>query len=89
MLPADRRILYATRKQIKEPAGWQLTHEIKGLQFVFSGQPIATDYSPKLVPLATKHVEEMIALAKLTKPGPFDNEPLSSDIITASLTMIN
>jgi ribosomal protein S18 acetylase RimI-like enzyme len=76
MVPADRRILYATRKQIKEPAGWQLKHEIKGLQFVFTGQPIATDYSLKLVPLETKHVEEMMALAKLTKPGPFDKRTI-------------
>ncbi len=71
LLPADRRILYATRKQINEPAGWQLTHEIKGLQFVFNGQPIAIDYSLKLVPLESKHIEEMIAMTRLTKPGPF------------------
>jgi ribosomal protein S18 acetylase RimI-like enzyme len=77
MLPADRRILYATRKQIKESAGWHLTHEIKGLQFVFTGQPIATDYSLKLVPLESKHVEEMIALAKLTNPGPFDKRTIA------------
>ncbi len=76
LLPAGRKILYATRKQIKEPPGWQLTHEIKGLQFVFIGQPIATDYSLKLVPLESKHVEEMIALAKLTKPGPFDKRTI-------------
>ena len=76
MLSADRRILYATRKRITEPAGWQLTHEIKGLQFVFTGQPIATDYSLKLVPLESKHVDEMIALAKLTKPGPFDKRTI-------------
>ncbi len=76
LLPANRRILYATRKQIKEPAGWLLTHEIKGLQFVFTGKHISTDHSIKLVALETKYVEEMIALAKLTKPGPFNNRTI-------------
>jgi hypothetical protein len=71
LLPAARRILYATRSFIKEPSGWQLTHQIKGLQFVFTGKTVTNEYPLKLVPLETKHVEEMIALATLTKPGPF------------------
>lgn len=76
LLPAERRIVHATRNIIKEPEGWQLIQEIKGLQFVFTGKPIATEHSPKLVPLESKHVEEMIALAKLTKPGPFSKRTI-------------
>ena len=37
LLPEGRRILYATRGRIKEPGGWQLTHEIEGLQFIHTG----------------------------------------------------
>ena len=71
LLPAGRNILYATPKLIKEPGGWKLLAEIKGLQFVFDegtdpGQPLITP-----VPLNNTHVEEMVQLAALTKPGPF------------------
>ncbi|HUS03113.1 MAG TPA: GNAT family N-acetyltransferase [Chitinophagaceae bacterium] len=71
LLPANRRILFATRKALNDVPGWQLTHEIKGLQFVYTGTHIASGNSPELIPLESKHVEEMTALARLTKPGPF------------------
>ena len=71
LLPEGRRILYAIPSFIPEPAGWQLQHEIKGLQFVYKGnKEIATEFS-NVVPLTETHVEEMMQLVKLTKPGPF------------------
>jgi len=76
VLPAGRKILCATRNILKEQDGWQLTHEIKGLQFVFTGNRIAEDHSFSLVSLQPKHVDEMIALARLTKPGPFDRRTI-------------
>lgn len=76
LLPAGRNILYATRNIIKEPEGWQLKREITGLQFVFTGKAVAIDHSIKLVLLENKHVEEMKALATLTKPGPFSKRTI-------------
>lgn len=77
LLPAGRRILYATRRMIKEPAGWQLAHEVKGLQFVFTkNEPNDYDYSVQLVPLNTNHINEMVQLAALTKPGPFSSRTI-------------
>ncbi len=71
LLPAGRKILYAIPSFITEPAGWQLQHEIKGLQFVYEGsREMKTEFS-SVVPLTEMHVEEMIQLVKLTKPGPF------------------
>ena len=70
-LPAGRRILYATPELIEEPPGWQVVADIKGLQFVFTGSPSTYDHSKIPVPLTTEHIEEMVQLAKLTKPGPF------------------
>ena len=71
LLPAGRKILYATPSFITEPAGWELQHEVKGLQFVYEGtKEIETEFS-SVVPLTETHVEEMIHLVKLTKPGPF------------------
>lgn len=71
VLPAERKILFATRHKMKEPQGWELTHEIEGRQFVFNGRHLKGSYSHELVPLNSSHVDEMIALARLTKPGPF------------------
>lgn len=76
IMPAGRRILYATRTRIQEPQGWEIRHEITGLQFVFTGTPGTTDDPLTLVPLENMHVDEMIALATLTKPGPFDKRTI-------------
>jgi ribosomal protein S18 acetylase RimI-like enzyme len=71
VLPAGRKILYATPEQLKEPAGWKIIVGIEGLQFVFDESSNPGSYSIEPVPLDTSHVEEMIQLANLTKPGPF------------------
>ena len=72
MLPAGRKILYASRELIQEPVGWKLLREIKGLQFVFD-LPIAVEKNSKEpLLLDDGHIPEMVELARLTKPGPFD-----------------
>ncbi|QNA43177.1 GNAT family N-acetyltransferase [Lacibacter sediminis] len=71
LLPEGRRVLYAKPIPAVIPQGWQLQHEIKGLQFVYEGSKnIEGDFS-NIVSLADEHVDEMIELVKLTKPGPF------------------
>jgi ribosomal protein S18 acetylase RimI-like enzyme len=75
LLPSGRKILYATRKIIAKPGGWELRHEIKGLQFLFN-EKTTTVQSHQLMPLGNEHVDEMIALARLTKPGPFDKRTI-------------
>ncbi len=76
ILPPGRNILYATRNQISEPKGWKLTHHIAGSQFVLDTfKPIGKDVA-ELVPLQAQHVEQMVALARLTKPGPFDTRTI-------------
>ncbi len=70
-LPSGRNILYATPFPFTQPPGWILEDEIKGLQFVYeNGGAFNSDFS-NLIPLEEEHVEQMIHLAKLTKPGPF------------------
>jgi ribosomal protein S18 acetylase RimI-like enzyme len=71
LLPPGRRILYATPQEIKVPVGWQLMVEVKGLQFIHTGEATQIDHSLKLVALQKENVEEMMLLAALTKPGPF------------------
>ncbi len=69
--PPGRNILYATPQLIKEPKGWHLRAEIKGLQFIYTGEPTTGDQPLKPVALYNENVAEMSQLAALTKPGPF------------------
>lgn len=71
LLPSERKILYATPRVVKEPVGWQMMQEIKGLQFIFTVETPLLNSSQNLVPLNEKHVPEMVELATLTRPGPF------------------
>lgn len=70
LMPPERKILYTIPTPINEPKGWQIQHDIKGLQFVYEGPEIKGEF-PNIIPLTATHVEEMIALTRLTRPGPF------------------
>lgn len=75
LLPSGRKILYAIPSFIAQPAGWQLQHEIKGLQFVYEGGEIKNEFT-NVVPLGEEHIDQMVKLAALTKPGPFGTETI-------------
>ncbi len=71
LLPPGRKILYANPAPITPPRGWQVQHDIKGLQFVYeAGAGIKKEF-PHVHPLGKMHIDQMVALATLTKPGPF------------------
>jgi ribosomal protein S18 acetylase RimI-like enzyme len=76
LLPAGRRILHATRKPVAIPAGWALSAHVEGLQFVYeqSGEPLAPELPVQ--PLGEDHISEMVQLATLTKPGPFNTRTI-------------
>jgi predicted GNAT family acetyltransferase len=76
LLPDHRKILYATRSKIKAPAGWQLLNEITGFQFVYKAAFVMQVNTLNIVALQNNDVDEMIALARLTKPGPFDKRTI-------------
>lgn len=71
LLPVGRKILYANPSPITHPAGWQVQHEIKGLQFVYEGDKLEKTQFSNVISLGKEHVDEMVQLARLTKPGPF------------------
>ena len=71
LLTADRNILYASRQEIDLPGGWELIQFIRGSQFLYlSGKKFDNDFSD-IIPLNSQHVDQMVNLAVLTKPGPF------------------
>ena len=71
LMPLDRRILYATTEHIDEPAGWELKHEVEGLQFVYEAANEINHNFDKVKPLGKEHVDQMLNLATVTRPGPF------------------
>ena len=72
LLPTQRKILYAGREPIEEPNGWEMLHAIGGLQFVFDSSSTINPHNIEPVPLQIEHADEMVELARLTKPGPFN-----------------
>jgi ribosomal protein S18 acetylase RimI-like enzyme len=71
LLPQGRGILYANPVAIKPPGGWKVLHDIPGLQFIYEGRnDIKNDFS-QVVALDERHIDQMLDLATLTKPGPF------------------
>jgi ribosomal protein S18 acetylase RimI-like enzyme len=71
LLPPGRNILYAIPQPIDTPEGWQLLHEIKGVQMVYNKVSDALQHTFLPVPLDKQFAAEMVELAKLTRPGPF------------------
>jgi ribosomal protein S18 acetylase RimI-like enzyme len=53
------------------PAGWRIDVDARMFLMVFGGAPPAGDPAPEAVALGTPHAERMVALAALTRPGPF------------------
>jgi len=71
LLPIGRKILYAIPSSITPAPGWQILQDIKGLQFIYEGAADINNTFPSVLPLNETHIEQMVKLAALTKPGPF------------------
>ena len=71
LLPSGRKILYATPSLLQQTIGWKMLHEIKGLQFVYAPSQETEKIFHDIIPLGQSHIDEMVQLAALTKPGPF------------------
>ncbi|RYY71421.1 MAG: GNAT family N-acetyltransferase [Chitinophagaceae bacterium] len=70
LLTPGRKILYANPSKMSAAVGFQLQHEIEGLQFIYKGgmREIPLD---NFTGLNATHVDQMIELVRLTRPGPF------------------
>lgn len=51
--------------------GWKTLAFVNGLQFIFAGQKFQAASPIEPTPLFQEHVNEMVDLATLTRPGPF------------------
>jgi hypothetical protein len=55
----------------RAPEGWAIEAESTMYRMVYEGEMPATDPAPDAVRLTLEHAEQAVALAVLTKPGPF------------------
>jgi ribosomal protein S18 acetylase RimI-like enzyme len=70
MLPHDRQIFFIATVPANIPAQWEVLRWVPGLQMVFDGD-LPEKATIGLTTLMAGHVPEMVALTKLTNPGPF------------------
>jgi GNAT superfamily N-acetyltransferase len=52
-------------------AGWRIDAESTMYKMVWESGPLATDEAPDAIRLGAEHAAQALALAQLTKPGPF------------------
>jgi ribosomal protein S18 acetylase RimI-like enzyme len=70
LIQPDEVVIHIASVERDIPGYWKILNCIKGLQMVYEGTP-APDLSFNIVPLNLEHVPQMLALTKLTQPGPF------------------
>jgi hypothetical protein len=71
LLPPGRVILHATPHSLLPQKGWKLLHAIQGVQMMLDQVRETKRNEVSLVPLGKEHIDKMVALTALTKPGPF------------------
>jgi ribosomal protein S18 acetylase RimI-like enzyme len=76
LLPAGRKILFASPLAFDPPENWELLAEVKGLQFLYEGGSSGEPDSFQPILLEPQHVEQMMQLAALTRPGPFGSRTI-------------
>jgi len=68
--------LYCTEWAGPAPPGWKVDVDTRVVAMIWRGDRPAIDESIPLTRLEASHVEEMRALARLTRPGPFARNPM-------------
>lgn len=77
LFPAGRKIIVFTNgANIESLPGFEILHRIPGIQMVCTHPSPAVDAKERLVPLTKEWVPQMVELARLTKPGPFDTRTI-------------
>jgi hypothetical protein len=75
-IPHSGPIFICTPAELEILAPWKVIRVIQGFQMVHNGPAMPDEGKAGLIPLQNKHVPEMIALARLTNPGPFESRTI-------------
>ncbi|WP_426670158.1 GNAT family N-acetyltransferase [Mucilaginibacter sp. McL0603] len=71
LIPEGRVLLFISPVEMEIPFPWKVLNCIKGRQMVCDIQTEQSELPLKLIPLTDEHIPQMLALTKLTNPGPF------------------
>jgi len=71
LLPAGSTVILFSVASLDIPYKWEVLSKQKLVQMLYEGKTVDLPLSPQIFPLDTAHVGEMMALASLTRPGPF------------------
>jgi predicted GNAT family acetyltransferase len=72
LLPTNRPATVVTQMEIEIPDKWKILRAMKGFQMVYEANAALDAVTADMVTLTEEHIPQMVALAKLTKPGPFE-----------------
>ena len=71
MLPAGRVAALVIAEELSIPADWKILYEVSLFQMSCENFIPGAATAHEILPLGKEHVPEMIALTRLTNPGPF------------------
>jgi ribosomal protein S18 acetylase RimI-like enzyme len=71
LVPADDVAVLFLEGRDDFPAGWEVVRDGTLVQMVCAAVPSQPELAERIAPLGPADIAEMVALAKLTEPGPF------------------
>lgn len=76
LLPHSGPVGFISPHQTTIPSQWQVLNSINCYQMIYKGTAKPSDTGTKLVHLTEEHIPQMLALTKLTNPGPFSSRTI-------------
>jgi ribosomal protein S18 acetylase RimI-like enzyme len=77
MIPFDSPVVIFTVDKLVIPPMWRGMHHLTGLQMVYAGSALPPlPAEEEIVSLTDEHIPHMLALTRLTNPGPFSSRTI-------------
>ena len=76
LVPDQRVLAVVSAEEIAIPQNWKVLNNMKILQLVFDGAIPQELLNHELVTLTDQHIPAMLALTKMTNPGPFSERTI-------------
>jgi predicted GNAT family acetyltransferase len=76
LLPSSTTVAVFSPEEMEIPQPWKTIQQMRVLQMVYNNPAPEAITDVELVPLRDEHIPAMLALTKLTNPGPFFNRTI-------------
>lgn len=71
LLPYSDPVVFISPVEVELPAQWKKVNYLQCLQMIYTNDAAQVEATVDIVPLTDTHIPQMLALTKLTNPGPF------------------